>query len=276
MFGPGAYRPDPTEGITALADLPQPEIVLYSRNDTRQPCPRCGHSAYRDKQSHRTLHDLGNLDVWCPRDLVVTYSQHYCTKCRKYFNADLSDLAPPGSQYTHRVIDLAVRLVVEDGLPSRPVSWHLWRDHRVFVPFATIRTGSRRGGKKAQARMEGDFLDWALADFSGYVAADELYDGPFCMLSVVDNCCYKRLLYEVLDHDPTHEDIRVFLGRLKTALAARSLTLCGVTTDGSALSPEPLREVFGKVPHHICQLHIVAEVVKAMVGTVASARKGLA
>ena len=27
MFGPGAYRPDPTEGITALADLPQPEIV---------------------------------------------------------------------------------------------------------------------------------------------------------------------------------------------------------------------------------------------------------
>src|SRR4029077_15746664 len=55
-----------------------------------------------------------------------------------------------------------------------------------------------------------------------------------------------------------------------------SLTLCGVTTDGSALSPAPLREVFGKVPHQICQLHIVAEVVKAVVGAVASARKGLA
>ena len=25
MFGPGAYRPDPTEGITAIADLPPPE-----------------------------------------------------------------------------------------------------------------------------------------------------------------------------------------------------------------------------------------------------------
>ncbi len=124
--------------------------------------------------------------------------------------------------------------------------------------------------------MDTDFLDWALADFSGYVAADELYDGPFCILSVVDNRCYKRLLYEVLDHDPTHEDIRVFLGRLKTALAARSLTLCGVTTDGSALYPAPLREVFGKVPHQICQFHIVAEVVKAVLGAVASARKGLA
>src|SRR5205823_11416219 len=124
--------------------------------------------------------------------------------------------------------------------------------------------------------MDTDFLDWALADFSGYVAADELYDGPFCILSAVDNRCYKRILYEVLDHDPTHEDIRAFLGRLKTALVARGLTLCGVTTDGAALYPLPLREVFGKVPHQICQFHIVAEVVKAVVGAVASARKGLA
>ena len=124
--------------------------------------------------------------------------------------------------------------------------------------------------------MDTDFLDWALADFSGYVAADEVYDGPFCILSVVDNRCYKRILYEVLDHDPTHEDIRAFLGRLKTALVARGLTLCGVTTDGSALYPAPLREVFGKVRHQICQFHIIAEVVKAVVGAVASARKGLA
>jgi len=109
VFGPGAYRPDPTEGITAIADLPQPEMVPYNRNDQRNVCPRCGHVAYRDKQSQRTLHDLGNLDLWCPRHLVIPSSQHDCTKCRTYFNADLSDLAPPGSHSTHRVIDLAVR-----------------------------------------------------------------------------------------------------------------------------------------------------------------------
>ena len=50
MSGPGEYRPDPSEGITAAADLPPPELVAYSRNDIRHPCPRCGHSAYRDKQ----------------------------------------------------------------------------------------------------------------------------------------------------------------------------------------------------------------------------------
>jgi len=124
--------------------------------------------------------------------------------------------------------------------------------------------------------MDPDFLDWALANFSGYVAADEVYDGPFCILSVVDNRCYKRLLYAVLEHDPTHEDIRTFLGRLKTALVARGLTLCGVTTDGSALYPEPLRAVFGKVRHQICQFHVVQDIVKAVVKAVSSARKGLA
>ena len=83
-------------------------------------------------------------------------------------------------------------------------------------------------------------------------------------LSAVDNRCYKRLLYEVLEHDPTHEDIRAFLGRLQTALVARGLPLCGVTTDGSALYPAPRKEVCGEVPHHIGTFHMVAEGVKAV------------
>jgi Transposase len=124
--------------------------------------------------------------------------------------------------------------------------------------------------------MDTEFLDWALADFSGYVAADELYDGPFCVLSAVDNRCYKRILYDVLDHDPTHEDIRAFLGRLKTALAARDLTLLGMSTDGSSLYPTPLAEVFRGVPHQLCQFHVIKDIVKAVLKAVSSERKRLA
>src|SRR5712692_1522034 len=86
----------------------------------------------------------------------------------------------------------------------------------------------------------------------------------------------KPHLYDVLDHAPDHEDIRAFLGRLKTALTARDLTLVGITTDGSALYPEPLAELFSGVPHQICAFHVLAEVVKAVLGAVASARKSLA
>jgi hypothetical protein len=123
--------------------------------------------------------------------------------------------------------------------------------------------------------MASDYLDWALDDFSGYVAVDELYDGPFCVLSTVDNRRYKRILYEVLDHDPTHDDIRAFLERLKGALEERDLTLVGITTDGSDLYPKPIQEIFGDVPHQICQFHVVAELVKAVLGAVAKVRKEL-
>jgi hypothetical protein len=148
MFGPGEYVPDPTEGITDVKDLPAPTLMAYSRNHERTPCPRCGHPSSRHKHDQRTLHDLGDVYAGCPVDLLVTYSSHYCSTCRKYFNIDLSDLAPPGGHYTHRVIQMAVRLVVEDSLPYRPASWHLWRDHRVFVPFATIQNWVEAGGKK--------------------------------------------------------------------------------------------------------------------------------
>lgn len=123
--------------------------------------------------------------------------------------------------------------------------------------------------------MNGAFLDWALEDFSGYVAADELYEGPYCVLSVVDNRQYKRILYEVLAHDPSHEEITALLRRLKSALDERDLELKGITTDGSALYPEPIKQVFGEVPHQLCQFHVVAELVKGLLRAVASERERL-
>src|SRR5262249_59813714 len=87
--------------------------------------------------------------MWGPRALLVSYAQHYCPQCRTDLRADLAELAPPGSQYTHRVSALAVRIVVEDGVPYRPARGHLWRAHRVFVPCATIQHWGEAGGKKA-------------------------------------------------------------------------------------------------------------------------------
>ena len=43
MSGPGEYLPDPTEGITKPEDLPQPKVVLRSRNYEHYSCPRCHH-----------------------------------------------------------------------------------------------------------------------------------------------------------------------------------------------------------------------------------------
>src|SRR4029453_16342277 len=96
------------------------------------------------------------------------------------------------------------------------------------------------------------------------------------VLSVVDNRCYKRILYDVLDHDPPHDDIRAFLRRLQTVLAARDLTLRGMSTDGAPLYPTPLAEVFSGVPHQLCQFHVGKDIVQAVVQAVARERKRLA
>src|SRR5271165_1110737 len=45
-------------------------------------------------------------------------------------------------------------------------------------PSPPSRTGWRPGGKKAADHIGAAYLDWALDGFSGYIAADELYDGP--------------------------------------------------------------------------------------------------
>jgi hypothetical protein len=138
-----------------------------------------------------------------------------------------------------------------------------------------FRTGWKRGEKRAADRVTQDYLDDALSDFSGYIAADELYDGPYCVLSIVDNHRFNRLVYEVLDHNPTEEDITQFFTRFQDALNARGLSLQGVTTDGSQLYPTPIAKVFGSVAHQVCQFHVIAELNKAVLKAVAKVRRQL-
>ena len=115
-----------------------------------------------------------------------------------------------------------------------------------------------------------------MADFSGYLAADELYDGPFCVLSAVDAHRQRRLLYAVLDHDPTQVDILYFLARLNDHLTARGHTALGITTDGSTLYPQPIAVVFGGIPHQVCEFHVLKEITKAVLHVLAQLRKRLA
>ena len=66
-------------------------------------------------------------------------------------------------------------------------------------PSRPFRTGWRRGEKTAAKQVAGEDLDWALEDFSGDIAADELYDGPFCILSIVDKSRHQRIT-ELFEH----------------------------------------------------------------------------
>jgi hypothetical protein len=96
------------------------------------------------------------------------------------------------------------------------------------------------------------------------------------VLSIVDNRRFQRLAYEVLDHNPTHEDVIRFFRRFKKELDHRSLKLKGITTDGSSLYPVPIAQVFGDdVRHQVCEFHVLKELTQAVLHAVAKVRKAL-
>jgi hypothetical protein len=136
------------------------------------------------------------------------------------------------------------------------------------------RTGGRRGEKRAEEYVTQEYLDKVLADFSGYIAADEREEGPYGVLSIGDNHRFPRLVYEVLDPAPTTEDIPRFFERFQGALPVRGLRLQGLTTDGSALYPEPIRPVFGSgVKHQGCAFPVLQEITQAVLKAGARTRK---
>ncbi len=124
--------------------------------------------------------------------------------------------------------------------------------------------------------MDSTLLDWALASFSGSVAAEERSAGPDCVRAVVDHRQDTRMLSAVRDHDPHHDDIAALLRRVQTALAQRDLARKGITADGSARSPAPLRTVCGQVPHPRCPFHGIKELTQGVVQAGAKARDRVA
>lgn len=105
-----------------------------------------------------------------------------------------------------------------------------------------------------------------------------MYDGPFCVLSIVDNRTFKRVFYQVLGRGqaPRQADATAFFRRFQAALEARGLTVLGLTTDGSDLYPPAIAAVFGGVPHQVCEFHVLQNLIRAVLGAVAKVRKDLA
>lgn len=135
--------------------------------------------------------------------------------------------------------------------------------------------GLRTQGKKSGEQISSEYLDWALENFSGYLAADEIYDGPFCILFIVDSIRRKRIAYEVLDRDPEKEDVLIFFRKVDMILSTRGLSVFGVTTDASPLYPGPIATVWPKATHQVCEFHILKEITLSVLRAVAKVRKGL-
>jgi len=197
-------------------------------------------------------------------------------------NANITSTSTPPT------LPLPVRIIPapSSNLPSESSSKTDYRTEKlvgisgVTIAFSyrlrPFKTGWNRRGKKRRLLVEtDDDLATALEKFSGYIAVDEVYDGPFCILSIVDNREFRRLTYRVLERSPNKDDIREFLNSFKNVLTRRGLELHGITTDGSNLYPKPIETVFPGVRHQICVFHVLKEINKSILKTVTKIRREL-
>ncbi len=99
------------------------------------PCPRCGELSKRHCTGHRSLREIG---VDGPVLVEVTYSKHYCEKCRKHFSVPMDHLAVPSGRFTNRVRWTAVDLVTRNALTLEAAARRMWQRHFVRVPATTI------------------------------------------------------------------------------------------------------------------------------------------
>jgi transposase InsO family protein len=86
---------------------------------------------------------------------------------------------------------MAVRLVVEDGLPYRPASWHAWRDHRVFVPWATIQNWVEAAGLSLRHDHGSQYLS---DDFQNDIKFLGIASSPAFVRQPEGNGCAERFI----------------------------------------------------------------------------------
>jgi hypothetical protein len=118
-------------------------------------------------------------------------------------------------------------------------------------------------------------LAWAREALSGSAAVDALSAGPDGVLSAVANRQDKGVRDEGLAHEANHDDSAALLGRWQPAREERHVALTGLPTDGSPLSPEPSRTVFGDVPQQLGPFHVMPDLTQGIVRAVANARQRL-
>lgn len=218
-------------------------------------CPRCGIWSPRNEVRTRYLWEA-DLRQTTIRD--VTYGCYICPECpegQRWFTTQPHEFSYFG-QYTAWTRKLVVDLVrqfkmsIEAAAAFGRRSLHLDK----LVP-TTVADWLREAGEQVDINARQKEV---LAAFSGQMDVDEVYDDHYYQLKATDPLNDLELAWEVGEGSPDKEDIRKFFKKLRAAGFNPTL----VTTDGSDLYPEIIKEVWPAAEHQRCVFHFMMQVNK--------------
>jgi len=203
--------------------------------------------------------------------LAVRVSVHYCAPCHHYVRAQ-----PPflrrDAIFTRRVVRKAIEAVYVDGLAFRTVGQRLARDFWVQPSEAIIRRWCR--GYRDGITLDDAYQAWIVAEFSGILCVDELYQHDLALLLAVDPAAPEgdRVVgYQLVRDGVDSAVVEQFLARL----AAAGIQPDEVITDGSTLYPRVLADVWPQAAHQLCLFHETRRLTTATQEVIRQVRRAL-
>ncbi len=256
-----------TNGAPTINHIPchirQIEFVLAA-----VACDRCGLPAPRVDTATRTAVDV---DLDHPVLLLVRVSVHRCAAFRHYRRAQPPFLRPDAI-YTQRVVRKAVEAIYADGMAFRRVGARLARDFWVRPSEAMIRRWC--GAYGAARPLDAAYHAWVVAEFSGILCVDDVYQRDLALLLAVDPAAPdgdRMAGYQLVHGRVDAAAVADFLGRLAAARIAPD----EVITDGSALYPGVLAEVWPRAAHQRCLFHETRRITRAVLSAIERVRRTL-
>jgi hypothetical protein len=214
-----------------------------------------------------------DIDLEQPVVLAVVVSVHVCPVCGRMFRAQPPFLRPRAI-YTLRVVQKAVEAVYHDRMAMRCVPDRLARDFWVKPAEKMVRLWCRAFADRIDFAI--DYQPWVVANFSGILCVDEVYQGDLALLLAVDPAAPDgdRLVGYTLLPKTREVDqgmVKAFVDQLRTA----GITPDQVVTDDSRLYPSVLADTWPTAMHQLCLFHATRRVVHAVSDVVKQVRRSL-
>jgi hypothetical protein len=226
-----------------------PQLRVVRCAPRSHPCPHCGKRGRRKRPLHRRIRSLAYRQV---AYLDVHYAEYQARcSCRKYFRSWPLDV-PARADYDDRVRQAVLDRLLEDGLNVERTRQALRRDFLLKLSEGFVYDCLR--WKVAQLDLA-PHRQLVRERFSGTLCVDELHLGRFTLLLATDPLADLPVAFALVSkNDQAH--LRRFLSSLKSG----GLCPAVVVTDGSALYPAVLAEVWPVARHQLCVFHLLKDV----------------
>lgn len=252
--------------VTDTCPDPRPKVLhAYRRNAPKKaPCPHCGRRGQRKDFHYRTVRSIAYQAVLLVH--VTTAEYRARCDCSVTFRTQIDGIAPK-AHYHNKVREAILDRLLDDRMTIPQIQHALQRDF-----YLDLSTGFLYDCLDWKIRqVDGAaYRQWALTQFSGTLCIDEIHLGEHTLLLATDPLHDFPVAFALVRHNDQEH-----MGRFLRPLQAHGFVPQVVVTDGSALYPALLAELWPQAAHQLCVFHVLKDINEHVLDAVRRIRRDL-